>query len=336
MATAASRRGRVLVWLTFGCLACMAAALLIGNIALDPLDTFSALVGEGSRVANAVIQEMRGPRVLLGALVGAALGIAGVVAQALVRNPLADPGLLGAEHGAGLAVLLVLALAPEWTAFAWSKPLASMAGAVLSLLLLLALAGRRGGVAPLRLVLVGIGVNLLLGAMMTLCGLLVPMQVYESLLAWFAGTLVAASLEQALWVAVALVVATPLILRLSREMDIHALGDDLPRTLGISLVSFRLQLAAYAVVLAGTAWAAAGGIPFVGLLAPHIGRRLVGTAHRTLLPATALLGAGLVVFADAVGRVVMQPAEAPAGILVALIGGPFFALLLVRPRRASA
>ncbi|MGC4118260.1 MAG: iron ABC transporter permease [Myxococcales bacterium] len=327
-------------WLRCGllllcCLATMVLSLMLGHLPLAPSDLVSGLLGTGSPAATAVVQELRGPRVLLGALVGASLGVAGVMVQALVRNPLADPSLLGIEHGAGLGVLLLVLLAPELAASAWALPLASIVGAVLALLFLLALATRRRNVDPLQLVLVGVGVNLLLGAAMTLLALAIPERLYESLLVWFTGTLTSADSARVLAVGLALFTAIPWAVRLAPAMDLGALGEDVPRALGLSLSRFRLQLAACSVVLAGSAWAAAGGIAFVGLLAPHLGRRLVGARHAALLPAAALVGALLVVVADLVGRTCVPPTEAPAGIVVALIGGPAFALMLVRWRRAA-
>jgi iron complex transport system permease protein len=327
------RRWRRLGILLFVCLVGSVLALSFGHVFFGPGEVLSALAGKGSPAAIAIIQELRGPRVLVGALVGGALGIAGVLVQALLRNPLADPGLLGAEHGAGLGVLLLVFFAPEATASPWAMPAVSIGGAALALLLVLALASARRGGGPLRLVLVGMGVSLVLGALMTMFAVLIPELLYESLLCWFAGTLTKASLGGASALGATLAVALPWVLRLASQMDLLAFGDDVPLALGVSLRGLRLQLAIWSVLLAGCAWAAAGGIPFVGLLAPHIGRRLVGSAHATLLPAAGVIGAILVVLADAVGRVCAPPTEVPAGILVALIGGPFFAVLLLHTVR---
>lgn len=275
------------------------------------------------------IFEIRLPRVLLATLVGACLGVAGLLLQGVVRNPLASPEVIGITGGASLAAVSFLALGGTALGEGW-LPLAALVGALSVAMLILALTGR--GVTPTRLVLIGIGIAAALGAATTLVLVLstdaLAMQAYV----WLTGSLYAAQWNEVLGLAPWAVVGLSLALLLARRLDALALGDDLAMGLGTAVAGTRLMMLLLAVALAGSAVAFAGGLSFIGLLAPHISRRLVKRGHTALVPVSALVGALILLHADLLGRIAFLPRDLPAGIFVAGIGAPFFVYLLYRWR----
>ena len=271
----------------------------------------------------------RAPRVVAALLAGAALALAGTTTQAVCRNPLAEPSILGVTGGAAAgAVIVVTTVSSPSTA---QIALAAGAGAIVAMVLVYVVTWR-GGLDPDRLVLVGIGVAAFGGA---LCALLL---VYSdpfntpALYTWLSGSTYGRSWGQVVPVAVALVVTVPLAFLLHRELDLLALDDETPRLVGIRLERLRIVALAVAALLAATAVAAVGTVAFVGLVAPHAARALVAGRHLRVLPVAMLLGMVLLSVADTVGRVAIVPAELPAGLVVAVVGAPYFLWLLYRSR----
>ncbi|MCE8012791.1 FecCD family ABC transporter permease [Billgrantia desiderata] len=305
------------------------ASLSLGSQATPPGAVLEALLYPARSGIALIVHEIRLPRVVLAVLVGACLGVAGLLLQGLVRNPLASPDVIGITGGAALAAVSFLALGGVALGEAW-LPWVALSGALSVTLLILALSGR--GVTPARLVLIGIGLAAALGAGTTLVLVLATDTTAMQAYVWLSGSLYAAQWRSVAGLAPWALVGLPLALVLARRLDVLALGDELAAGLGASVRRTQLMLLLLAVALAGAAVAFAGGLSFVGLLAPHIARRLVASRHTGLVPATALIGALIVLLADLLGRVAFQSRDLPAGIFVAGVGAPFFVYLLYRWR----
>ncbi|MBW6392178.1 FecCD family ABC transporter permease [Billgrantia antri] len=307
-------------------------SLSLGSQATPPTAVLEALFHPARSDIALIVHEIRLPRIVLAILVGACLGVAGLLLQGLVRNPLASPDVIGITGGASLAAVCFLALGGAALGEAWLPlaALAALAGALSVALLILSLSGR--GVTPARLVLIGIGLAAALGAGTTLVLVLAADTTAMQAYVWLTGSLYAAQWREVAGLAPWALVGLPLALALSRRLDVLALGDELATGLGTAVRGTRLALLLLAVALAGSAVAFAGGLSFVGLLAPHIARRLVARGHAGLVPATALIGALIVLHADLLGRIAFLPRDLPAGVFVAGIGAPFFVYLLHRWR----
>lgn len=336
----AARSGRlrgprefVVVAVTAAALTCGAAVagLLLGDAVVLGGDVANWMAGRSGRVVTFVL-DARFPRVLAALLAGAALAVAGAAVQAVCRNPLAEPGILGVTGGAGVGAVLVITFVPA--AGVWTLTGAAGLGALVASALVFVLAGR-GGLASDRLVLIGVGVSAASLAMIT--AIIVVSDPWNSTkaLTWLSGSTYGRTLPQVVPVAAALLLAVPVLARARVELDVMALDEDTPRVLGIRLERTRLLLLAGAALLTATAVSAVGVIAFVGLVAPHAARMLVGGRHVRVLPVTALLGALLVCLADVLGRTVIAPAQLPAGLLTALIGTPYFVWLLWRSRSSG-
>ncbi|NIC06708.1 FecCD family ABC transporter permease [Billgrantia bachuensis] len=305
------------------------ASLSLGSQATSLGAVLEALLVPERSDIVLIVHEIRLPRVVLAILVGACLGVAGLLLQGLVRNPLASPDVIGITGGASLAAVCFLALGGAALGEAW-LPLAALGGALLVALAIIVLTGR--GVTPARLVLIGIGIAAALGAGTTLVLVLAADTTAMQAYVWLTGSLYAAQWREVAVLVPWALVGLPLALVLARRLDVLALGDELAIGLGTALQGSRLALLLLSVALAGAAVAFAGGLSFVGLLAPHIARRLSVRGHTGLVPVTALVGALIVLHADLLGRIAFLPRDLPAGIFVAGIGAPFFVYLLYRWR----
>jgi iron complex transport system permease protein len=321
-----------------GAVLCVASAGLLGMLAGDRWVLTGDLVhwacGTTGRALTFVL-DARLPRVLAALLAGAALGLAGAVVQSVCRNPLAEPGILGITGGAGVGAVFVLTAVPA--AGIWGVTGAAAVGAFVAFGLVYLLSWRPGDpagteLASDRLVLIGIGVSAGMGAVTTLIILVTDPWNSALALTWLSGSTYGRAMEQLLPVLGALALVAPLALRLRGDLDLLALDDDTPRLLGVHLERTRLVALASAALLTATAVSAIGVVGFVGLVAPHVSRTLVGAHHRRVLPLAAILGAGLVSVADTIGRSVIAPAQIPAGLLTALLGAPYFVWLLWRSR----
>lgn len=309
------------------------AGLGIGDEPIGLAQIVRVLLGGGGAdpVAAIIVEEVRLPRALLAVLVGAALGLAGAIAQSVMRNPLAEPGILGINGGAAFAALVVIVELDNPPARL--LPLAAFIGALASAGAIYALAWK-GGTSSIRIILIGLGLNALAGAGTGFISAFGDVIAVQQAHVWLAGSLYRADWEAVRGLALWLTLPLAAVLAGARELDVLALGGDTARALGQ-----RVELASAAMVVAmalmsAAAVAAAGLIGFVGLIAPHIARRLVGRRNRAVLPLSALTGAALVLGADLAGRLLLAPASLPAGLVTTLIGAPFFALLLWRRRHA--
>ncbi|MEU6992592.1 iron ABC transporter permease [Streptomyces sp. NPDC046465] len=305
------------------------AAVLIGDSKLLLGDVVNWAQGRAGQSVGFVL-DTRMPRVLAALLAGAALALAGTLTQAVTRNPLAEPGVLGVTNAAAVGAVLLVTTVP--TAGSWSIAAGAFAGAAVGSVLVFGLAAR-GGFRQNRLVLVGFGVATGSAAIISMLIILTDPFNATKALTWLAGSTYGRTLPDV--VPLALVLAAGLAVAVARrtELDLVSLDEDTPKLLGLNLSRGRLGFLVLSVLLSATAVAAAGTIGFVGLVAPHAARALVGRRHVRVVPVAVLLGAVLVCAADLVGRTVIAPAQLGAGLMTAVIGTPYFLYLLVRSRR---
>ncbi|MDA2811331.1 iron ABC transporter permease [Nocardiopsis sp. RSe5-2] len=308
----------------------LAAGLLAGDVVVPPGELVALATGDGGDLARTVVAEYRLPRLLVAALAGAMLAVAGGIVQTVARNPMADLTVMGVSGGAGFGAALVLVALPM-VPYA-VLPVAAFAGAAAAFATAYGLSRRGGSVAPERLVLVGIGMFALTTAATNYLVTGAQFRTAQAL-RWLSGSTYARDTTDLLVLgATTALAAVPLAVAL-RRIDLLALGEDTPRTLGLPLERTRLWVLALAVALAASAVAVVGTVAFVGLVAPHAARMLTGSRAHRLLPVAGLFGAALMVVADTVGRTVIAPAEIPSGLLAAVIGTPYFAWRLRRDRK---
>lgn len=309
-------------------------SLTLGSRSIDLAQVLDALrYYDRHNDLHLIVREMRVPRTLVAILAGLALGVAGAIMQAVTRNPLAEPGLLGINAGAALAVIIgavafhvVTPLAYVWFAFIGAG-LAGIAVFIIG-------QAHSGGNNPVRLVLAGAGLSIMLTSITGIFILNAPTEVFDQFRHWASGSLERSGLEAAAVLAVAVSLGCAVALLIVSNLNILALGKDLGLALGASPRSTWLLACLAVMLLAGAATAGAGPIAFVGLVAPHIARLLVGPDYRWILPYSGLYAAILLLGADVLGRVVVAPSEIAAGIVALLLGGPFF-IAVVRKYRLS-
>ncbi|MFD9433481.1 iron ABC transporter permease [Streptomyces sp. NPDC060002] len=305
------------------------AGVLLGDSKLLLGDVANWAQGRAGRAVSFVL-DTRVPRVLAALCAGAALALAGTLVQAVTRNPLAEPGVLGVSGGAALGAVLLVTTSP--VAGTWGISGAAFAGAAVTSVLVFGLAAR-GGYQQNRLVLVGIGTAAGTTALISLLIVLTDPFNATKALTWLSGSTYGRTTPDVLPVALVLAVGLGVAVARRTELDLVSLDPDTPRLLGLRLSRARLGFLVVSVLLSATAVASAGTIGFVGLVAPHAARALVGRRHVRVVPVAVLLGAALVCTADLLGRTVIAPAQLGAGLMTAVIGTPYFLYLLVRGRR---
>ncbi|GAA1283955.1 iron ABC transporter permease [Saccharothrix xinjiangensis] len=308
------------------------AGLMLGDRVVLLGDLANWVSGRTGTALTFVLDQ-RLPRVLAALAAGAALAVSGCGIQAVSRNPLAEPGLLGITAGAGLGAITLITVVPA--AGAWAVAGAAGVGAVLAFALVYGLAWR-SGLDSDRLVVIGIASWS--GGMALITLLIVTSDPWNTAkaLTWLSGSTYGRTPEQVVPTALALALLTPLLWARHRELDLHSLDEDTPRVLGMRVERSRLVVLAGAGVLAATAVSAIGVVAFVGLVAPHLARSLVGGRHQRVIPVAMAVGAVLVSLADTIGRTVIAPAQVPAGLVIALLGTPYFVLVLWKTRETRA
>ena len=305
----------------------IALAVSLGSARLSPDRVFDGLFDTGDAAARQIVWNLRLPRVLVAALVGANLSLAGVLLQGVTRNPLAGPHVLGLSGGAGFAAITVVVAAPG-TPVQFVAP-AAFIGAIGAAIVVYGLAWR-GGISPVRFALAGVATAALFIALST--AVLASSDLFtQSVLSFLAGGLFARDWDDARQIAPYTILIGSGAVIAAGTLNVLALGDDVARGLGMRVERTRLLLVVFAAGLTGSAVAVSGMLAFVGLVVPHAARLLVGSDHRVSAPLAALLGASLIVLADIVARLVIAPAEIPVGIVTAVVGAPVF-LLLIRTR----
>ncbi|PNH98592.1 iron-dicitrate transporter permease subunit [Vibrio diazotrophicus] len=298
-----------------------------------PVSALDAIVGiwspNSDAIAHVIVQDIRLPRVLEAALVGASLSCAGALMQGLTRNPLASPSVFGVNAGAALGIALATTV---FSSNIISSPIAAMIGGFAAWVLVMVLGGAwKMGAERGQLVLAGIAISALCGALTKASVILVEEQA-ASVMVWLAGSFAHVSWDTWSWSWPSLLAALILSLLLAPKVNLLAMGDERVKSLGVNLNLLRAAIALAVLVLVGVSVSSVGAIAFVGLIVPHIGRLLVGYDYRILLPVSMLLGAVLTIGADILSRAVVFPTETPAGAVLAIIGAPCF-LYLVRQKR---
>jgi iron complex transport system permease protein len=327
-------------------LAVTIVALGTGAVRIPPARVVAILLRQDAAAGltdamHAVIWSVRLPRVLLALVAGSGLAMCGVLMQALFRNPLADPALIGVSAGAALGAVAVIVLGT--TALHgltlllgyWTLPVAAFGGALATATLVFRLARRDGAVDPTTMLLCGIAINALTGSGIGLLTFMATDEQLRNLTFWTLGSLGSASLPLLLGAAPAVLALLLASRWLAPSLNALLLGESEALHLGVAVERLKRIIIMLTAAAAGAVVAAVGVIGFVGLVAPHVARLLVGPDHRAVLPLSALLGATLLTAGDIVARTLVRPAELPIGILTALIGAPFFLWLLRRPRAAD-
>ncbi len=329
--------GLSLAALAVALLVAMVVAIALGAVRVPPGEVIASigrgLRGQASGMSDTLILQVRLPRVLLAALVGACLAAAGAIYQALFRNALADPYILGVSSGAGLGAMIALTVTADAMAFRYGGvPAAAFVGALLTMLLVTRLASWGGRLDSTSLLLAGVAVSYTLAALTSFLMVFAREQM-AAVVFWMMGGLGAASWQYLAMIAPMSAVGAVVALSFTRELNLMLLGDERAGQLGVPVDRFKLIALAVASLLTAAAVAVAGLIGFVGLMVPHMIRLWLGPDHRVLLPASLLGGAIALVIADLIARTIIAPVEIPVGVVTALIGGPFFVWLLIRGNR---
>ncbi|WP_225446014.1 FecCD family ABC transporter permease [Paenibacillus arenosi] len=300
----------------------------LGSLYIPITDVMKAIIGVGEDKYELIVMQLRLPRVVAALLVGAAMAISGTILQALIRNPLASPDLMGTTSGATAAVVAAITIMNGEISVGW-LPLAALLGGCLASTLTYVLAWKNGS-SPLRMAMIGVVISSAMGALTIYFTLAGPLHMVSQALGWMAGTVYGTSWNHVLYLTPWVVICATIAFFQSRNLNVLELGDSIATGVGMKVERKRFLFIALSVVLASSAVGIAGGISFVGLMAPHMARKLVGNNNRVVLFVSAILGALFVLLADLVGRTVFVPMDVPAGIFTALLGAPFFIYLLFK------
>lgn len=311
-------------------------SLNLGVVRIAPIDVFKTLIGLGTARDQLVLVDFRLPRMILALLIGAGLAVAGAILQGVSKNDLADPGILGINTGAGFSVILFIyffqgSMNSISTFGTFLMPLFALVGAVLAALIIYVLAWKKG-IDPVRLILVGIGVNSGFGSAIIIFQLKMNPQDFMQAAVWLSGDIWGANWKMVSVLAPLILILLPFAIYKGHILNLLNLGDQVATGLGIRVEKERRLLLIVAVALAGFSVAAGGGIAFLGMVAPHIAKRLIGLRHQLLLPVTAMLGSILVLLADMIGKNLLAPTEIPVGIVVAVFSAPYFIYLLMKAK----
>lgn len=317
----------VLIFITF------LLSLNMGSFSIEPMDVIKTFLGQGQRNHEIAIFKLRLPRIVIALLVGSALSTAGVILQG-VTNDLADSGILGINSGAALFVVVYIYLMngnvyegmSNLTVF--TMPIVALIGALFGAFLIYSLAWK-GGINSSRLLLIGIGVNIAFTSILTIFQLKFTTQEFNRVMAWTSGSIWGTSWKYVIAVLPFIVIFMGITIYKSKYIDVLNLGDEVSISLGVDLEKQRRRLIIYAVILSGVSTAVAGSISFLGLIAPHIGRKIIGPKHKRLIPVSALIGTLLLLIADTISRNLLAPIEIPVGIVVSIIGVPYFIYLML-------
>lgn len=306
-------------------------SLRAGFTSLTMGDVFRVLTGGGTREENLILFDFRMVRIVLAVLVGAGLSVSGTVFQTISKNPLASPDLLGVSAGAGMAVMLYTLLEPEGQGGnVFLLPVVSLGGALLTSVLIYGIAHRKGeAVSPIRMVLIGVSVTAGINAADILIAVRLSPEKFHLVNTWMIGSVYGNSWKHVLALLPWILILVPALLVQSRELDLLHLKDEVAIGLGAALKRSRLIYLMMAAALAAACVSVGGAIGFVGLICPHLAAKLTGAGHRHRIPAAALLGAILLLGADWIARTVIAPDEMLLGIVVSLVGAPYFLYILL-------
>ena len=320
------------IWIILVMLIALVAlvAINVGSAAYSVKQIVSALFSSEKSTVKIVVMNLRLPRVILAMLIGSSLSASGALLQSVMRNPLADPGTIGVSAGAGTAATTILLLFPHMTN---AVPLFAFGGAALACALIYSLAWK-GGVDPVRIILSGVAVNSVLGAYNALLQML-HSDSLEGVLAFMNGSLSGRNWAHVRIAIVYAGIGLLLSLLCIKHANTLQLGDEVASSLGVNVSKTRIVLSSISAFLAAATVSVAGMIGFVGLVVPHISRMLVGSDYKKMLPTSLLLGSLILLIADTVGRTVVPGMEIPVGIVMSVVGGPFFLYMLRKKGKVS-
>ena len=301
----------------------MLVSVMLGSVEIPAAEVWQTLLGYGAGTHEQILMNIRLPRTLVAALVGINLALSGAILQAVMKNPLADPHIIGISSGAGLLGILVMLALPQYAFMITPAAFLGALGAAFVIYLL----AWKNGIQPIRIILAGVAVSAFLGAGISALMIFYSDRVHSALV-WMVGGLSARSWPQVAMLWPYTLGCAVAAFASARHINILQLGDELAKGLGLRVELTRLVLTALAALLASSAVSVVGLLGFVGLIVPHAAHLLIGSDYRYLLPASALLGAALVTFSDTFARTAFAPVELPVGIIMAVLGAPFFLFLL--------
>lgn len=308
-----------------------------GYISLSPIQLGRTLIGQGTPQENLILYEFRLPRILITILAGAGLAVSGAILQTITKNPLSEPGILGINAGAGLMVIFyVMFFTAETTIYLYTLPLFAFIGGVFTVGILFFVAFQKDkGLDPTKLILMGVGMTAAInGTIYLLTNRLEPEQ-YDFFANWIAGRIWGDDWVFVLALLPWILILLPIVFAHANTLNLLQLHENIPAGLGVNIQRNRFIFIFVAVALASASVSVTGAIAFIGLMAPHITRAIVGPRHQGLLPISAILGATLLLAADTIGRVIFDPTGIPAGIVVTMIGAPYFMYLMIKSRSSS-
>lgn len=329
------RTRQVMLVLTLLTCATILYGLNTGSLKIAPIHVLLTFLGQGTEIEEMVLFEYRLPRIIITILAGAGLGVAGAIFQGITRNPLADPGILGIHAGAGAGLMIYMTYFTTINTIpALAIPLFTFAGGIIAASLIMFFSyERQKGVLPTRLLLVGIAIAAGFNALTLYLSLQLDEKTYSFAASWLLGNVwgrdwihVYALLP---WICILL----PLAFMKSKTLNSFSLGDSISTSIGTKVQSERIKLLFLAVALSCSSVAMTGGIGFIGLVAPHIARRLVGPAHEHLLPISAFVGIVILVLSDTLARSIFEPSVIPAGVIVSAVGAPYFLYILFKSKK---
>ena len=308
-----------------------------GTYEISPLDVIKTLLGNGTKLQNTAVLTIRLPRLLVGAFVGIALSTAGAILQTITKNDLADTGIIGINAGAAVAAVLFITYSTgsyysELGSFSiFVLPFMAIVGAGVTSFVIYMMSSR-GGIRPKRLLLIGIGLNAGLNAFITFFTFRGGVGDYNRVLVWTSGSLWGSGMSYAKVIIPIVSLFFILVLFNHKKLDVLNLSDELAISLGLNIEKERRKFLTFAVILAGTATAFAGNIGFLGLISPHIARKMVGPYHKKFITVSAMISVIIILLADAVSRNLFSPIEIPVGITVSVFGVPYFIYLMMKEK----
>ncbi|CCC57755.1 FecCD family ABC transporter permease [Caloramator australicus] len=310
-------------------------SLSVGSYKIQPIDILRTFIGQGSKKHNLIIWNIRLPRIIMAILVGTALSISGVILQGITRNDLSDPGIIGISSGSALAVVMYIYYMngnvydgiSNFTIF--TMPLVAFVGAFVGALLIYIFAWKKGMDAN-RLILTGIGINAIFTALLIIFQLRFTTQEFNRVIIWTLGSLWGTDWRYVLAVFPGIIVISFIAYYKSRYIDVISLGDEISVGLGIELEKEKRKLLIISVLLASMATSISGTLAFIGLISPHIARKLIGAKHKYLIPISALIGIIILLVSDIFSRNLILIGEMPVGIIVSFIGVPYFIYLMLK------
>ncbi len=302
-----------------------------GVIRLSPWEVMKTFFGFGTSKQQLILYDFRLPRIVIATLIGAGLSVSGAIMQGISRNPLAEPGILGINAGAGFAVVtFILFFRHTASQSIFLLPLAALTGGFAAAILIYILSIKNGVLSPVRMILAGIGIGMLFNALILLLELKMDYHQFVNASIWLAGSIWGSNWKFVLALLPWIFILLPYTYYKASILNVMSLEEQSATGLGVKIERERLVLSITAVALASACVSVAGGISFVGLISPNLAKRLVGPRHEYLIPVSSVLGAMLLVISDMVARQLLSPNEIPIGIVVAVIGAPYFLYLLAK------